>query len=241
MGLFGRIKAKFIGSQSPFADGPLFVNDGNYKSIMVLLITAQTSLRFETVRDSFPIFMDDQKAAGYLFGSHDALSQYFWGRNAKKCFPEIIESYKCLFGDKNGDSLFLKSAQSLEAPKFGSGRAQGGTEMFAYLEQGIRPLGLMNYLSFEFKYGKSSKSLRKFEQEISSWDKEQGLIAITILASMMQGNNKPVELVFGAGTLIRNLRKRLTIGQWETMGLALDEITSELGIDFDDLQYSPPD
>jgi hypothetical protein len=140
MRLFDRIKSKITGRSVTSESGQ------SYQSIMAGLVAVQLVTRFEKPSKAFPTFMTDVKAAGYLFGFHDALAQHIYGRNPDKCFPEIKASYAGLFGHSAGNVLLSKMAVDQEKPEFQLGRLQGGNEMYAYIERGVHPFGLMNHL-----------------------------------------------------------------------------------------------
>jgi hypothetical protein len=85
--------------------------------------------------------MTNKKASGYLFGFHDALIQKLGIIDSSN--PSIIEqSYKKIFGDSAGYTLYSASINSLDVEVFHKGRMDGGNEIVDYLDKNIPPLGL---------------------------------------------------------------------------------------------------
>lgn len=234
MDLFDRIKAKFTGPTAPLGSGQ------SYQSIMATLVAVQTATSFQQPREAFPILMTDLKAAGYLFGFHDAFAQRLYGRNTDKCMTEIQLSYRGIFGEQAGRVLYNKAVVDQEQPEFLEGRGEGGNEMFAYAERGVHPLGLMNHLVFGSKEAapkeikKPSNALTKFGNIISSWEYEQARLAAALLAAIVKRDRGPIESIFGKGTTVEHAMGRLTVGNMRVLHLALKEIFAELGIDPDE-------
>jgi len=237
MGLFDRIKAKFTGSPAQLGDGQSF------QSIMATLVSVQTATSFQQPREAFPTLMTDLKAAGYLFGFHDALAQRLFGRNSDKCMTEIQLSYREIFGEQAGRVLFNKAVVDQERPAFLEGRGKGGSEMFAYVERGVHPLGLMNHLVFGSKEAapkdvkKSSNALTKFGRTISSWEYEDARLAAALLAAIVKRDRGPIESILGKGTTIEHAMGHLTVGQMRVLNTLMEEISAELGLDA--LQFWP--
>lgn len=234
MGLFDRIKAKLTGPTAPV------VGSQNYQSIMATLVTAQTATSFQQPREAFPTLMTDLKAAGYLFGFHDALVQRLCGKNRDKCMTEIQVSYRGIFGEQAGRVLFNKAMVDQKQPAFLEGRSEGGHEMSAYVERGVHPLGLMRHMVFGSKDAapkdvkKGSIALAKFEKTIGSWEHEQARLAVALLAAIVKRDRGPIRSIFGENITVKHAMGHLTVGNMRVLGTAMEEIVAELGIDPDE-------
>jgi len=222
MRLFDRIKAKITGESATSE------SSRSYQSIMATLVGVQLMTSFEKASQAFPTFMTDTKAAGYLFGLHDAYAQHIYGRKPDKSFPEIKASYLGLFGESAGYALFSKTAVDQEKPEFQLGMLQGGREMYAYIERGVHPFGLMNHLVFDRKQSERSlTALSKFEKTILTWDREQARIALAVIATG-HGDRGPIESIFGKGATVRTAIGHLTVGNMKVLVTTMEEIYPEL-------------
>jgi hypothetical protein len=182
---------------------------------------------FEKPSKAFSTFMTDPKAAGYLFGFHDAYAQHAYGRKPDKSFPEIKASYLGLFGESAGYALFSKTVVDQEKPEFQLGMLQGGNEMYAYIERGVHPFGLMNHLVFGRRQSERSlTALSKFEKTILTWDREQARIALAVLATG-HGDRGPIESIFGTGATVRTAIEKLTVGNMKVLVSTMEEIFPE--------------
>lgn len=223
MRLFDRIKSKISARSATTKSGQ------SYQSIMATLVAVQLSTSFENPSKSFPTFMTDTKAAGYLFGFHQAYAQYVFGSDADKCFPEIKASYAGLFGQSAGNLLLAKAAVDLQSPEFEAGRLQGGNEMQAYMERSVHPFGLMNYLVFDrTRIGHPDNPISKFEKAILTWDYEQARLAAALLAAIVKGDNVPIESMFGKGVTVQTALGHLTVGHMRVLQSTLEEIAPEV-------------
>src|SRR4051812_3473280 len=100
MRLLDRIKVKVAGRSATSKSRQ------SYQSIVGTLVDAQTATRFVKPSNAVPTLMTDLKAAGYLFGYHDAFARHYYGRKLDKCLTEIKDSYTELFGQSAGNILF---------------------------------------------------------------------------------------------------------------------------------------
>ncbi len=194
---------------------------------MAGLVGAQLMTSFEKPSKAFSTFMTDAKAAGYLFGFHDAYAQHVYGRKPDNCFPEIKASYAGLFGESAGYALISKMFVDREKPDFQLGMLQGGNEMYAYIERGVPPFGLMNHLVFDRRQAERPlTALSKFEKTILTWDREQARIALAILATG-HGDRGPIESIFGTGATVRTAVEHLTFGNMKVLVSTMKEIFPE--------------
>ncbi len=109
------------------------------------LLSIQLLPRYAQARKAFPAIMTNKIASGYVFGFHDALLErlgLYTPANKESAQALIEKSYKHLFGQQAGCSLFSMSLNSQENAEFQKGRMNGGNEVIAYLEGKIPPLGL---------------------------------------------------------------------------------------------------
>lgn len=104
------------------------------------LLAVQLLPKYKNPKDVFSELMTNKKASGYLFGFHDALIQKLGIIDSS---PSVIEqSYKKIFGESAGYTLYSMSINSLDIEVFHKGRMDGGNEIVDYLDKNIPPLGL---------------------------------------------------------------------------------------------------
>ena len=125
----------------------------NKKSIFLAtvsdLIGAQLIPKFSYPKYAFGALMTNKRAAGYVFGFHDALLQRLGlDDSANKDHPPVLidTSYKDIFGNQAGYALFSMSLSSQHDTAFRQGRASGGADLIDYLDKDIPPLGLSRIL-----------------------------------------------------------------------------------------------
>lgn len=114
------------------------------------LLSIQLVPHYEKASKAFPAIMTNKVASGYVFGFHDALLQRLglYTPGNKQSAQELIEkSYKNIFGEQAGYTLFSMSVNSQENEQFQKGRMNGGNEVVAYLEDKTPPLGLGRIIS----------------------------------------------------------------------------------------------
>jgi hypothetical protein len=234
MGLFDRIRAKISGSKTTSENGK------DFQSTIKSLLHVQLSNRFDDPHYASSTFMTDTKAAGYLFGFHDAMAQHIYGRqNKERCMAEIRDSYEKLFGPQAGYLLMQMSMHNQEKPEFQLARVQGGTEMYDLIDRRLPPLGLKNHLAFgDWKPKNPSQPvnpLTKFEQTISTWDPQQAKTALAILAATVFQNREPLESLFGKGAKVEAvIRQHITVGQLRVLHSTMKELVPDFGDDEDE-------
>ena len=109
------------------------------------LLAVQLSPKYANPKDAFSELMTNKRASGYLFGFHDALVQKLGiidSSNPSITANVIEESYKKIFGDSAGYTLYSMSNNLLNIEIFHKGRMQGGNEIVDYLDKNIPPFGL---------------------------------------------------------------------------------------------------
>jgi hypothetical protein len=118
---------------------------GFFISTVGALIAAQLLPKYSKAGDAFSALMTNQRAAGYVFGFHDALLHRLGLRDPMNRGPaaSLIESsYRRLFGEQAGFVLFDKSVASQDDQLFHEGRMAGGNDLGEYLDAKVPPLGL---------------------------------------------------------------------------------------------------
>jgi hypothetical protein len=109
---------------------------GAFISINEKLFTVQLSPKFQSPHDAFSSIITNKKAAGYVFGFHDAFAHWsgLMDRNNSAPGLDLIEtSYKKLFGDWGGTALFNMSMSFQEDADFHKGRLIGGNELAEFM------------------------------------------------------------------------------------------------------------
>ena len=116
-----------------------------FLSAVGTLLSIQLLPRYAQASKAFPAIMTNKIASGYVFGFHDALLErlgLYTPANKESAQALIEKSYKHLFGQQAGCSLFSMSLNSQENVEFQKGRMNGGNEVIAYLDGKKPPLGL---------------------------------------------------------------------------------------------------
>lgn len=102
-------------------------------------------------KKTFPYFMTNKEALGYIFGAYDYLSQYFGllscGRD--KVMASMVSSYNTLWSNPSGKAIFSLSLSLQDDQEFIKGRELGGNEAAFFLQKDkrIMPLGLKRILA----------------------------------------------------------------------------------------------
>lgn len=125
--------------------------DREQKYIMIVegLISAQLASGFSTPRESFGTLMTNKAALGYVFGFHDALLQHtglYDSIDSDKSKKLIEKSYKNIFGEQSGYTLFSSSLNNQENTDFSDGRLVGGNDLFEFTKDKVPPVGLLRIL-----------------------------------------------------------------------------------------------
>lgn len=95
-----------------------------------------------SVEESAFTFLSNKKAAGYLFGWHDAEIQIFRISDMNEALGLMHWSYMNIFGKGVGDSLFAQAISLQEDSDFIEGRNIGGKETMECLRPGYVPVAL---------------------------------------------------------------------------------------------------
>lgn len=122
-----------------------------FLSLVEGCLILQLGPRFSSLSEAFGSIMADKKAAGYVFGVHDALAQRFGLANSKDKTGDlqpIESSYKKLFGAQAGFALFDMSISRQSDPDFHKGRMIGGSELVELIKDRTPPMGLNRILFF---------------------------------------------------------------------------------------------
>jgi hypothetical protein len=139
------------------ADAPKTPNptSPNKYSAPAFLSTAESLIRiqllpsFEKPSKAFGSIMTNGRAAGYVFGLHDALLQSLALRDDPKKMVDLMEqSYKNIFGEQAGYALFSSSTSRQGDDDFIEGQIEGGNEFVEFMDKGTPPLGLGRLLIF---------------------------------------------------------------------------------------------
>jgi hypothetical protein len=113
-------------------------------------LQVQLSFRYKQPHEAFHALVTNKKAAGYLFGYHDAMAQRVLRITAetRALGAQFIErSYGNIFGVENGVDLLNQSLNLQENSEFIEGRHMGGSEYVAFAERKVPPLGLSTILA----------------------------------------------------------------------------------------------
>jgi hypothetical protein len=117
----------------------------SFLSLNQKLFEVQLKPKFQSPSDAFSSIITNKRAAGYLFGFHDAFAHWSGLMDASNPAPglDLIEaSYKRLFGEWGGHALFNMSISFQEDPDFYKGRLIGGNELAEFMDRKTPPLGL---------------------------------------------------------------------------------------------------
>jgi len=113
------------------------------------LLSLQLLPEYSDARQAFPALMTNKRAAGYVFGFHDASLQKLRLRdpNRKEHASALVEeSYKHMVGQQAGHALFSASLNWQSDADFMAGRMIGGEDLLNYLDKNVPPLGLNRIL-----------------------------------------------------------------------------------------------
>lgn len=114
-----------------------------FKQTIASLVSVQLLPKYSDPRQAFSSIMTNKRAAGYLFGLHDALLQERGLRNEMAAANKLMEeSYQTLFGNQSGYLLFSMSRNNQDDTEFHEGRMEGGEELVSFIENMMLPLGL---------------------------------------------------------------------------------------------------
>src|SRR5258708_6511031 len=139
--------------------------DEGAKSVIVLveqLLSLQLILRHKHAREGFSELMTNRVAAGYVFGFQDACFQIFGLLNStdRAAGSALLEtSYKHIFGDQAGFTLFQSSLRWQADRDFEIGRQSGGEDFAKFKFKGIPPLGLQRIISLDFNAAMVERTL----------------------------------------------------------------------------------
>lgn len=122
-----------------------------FSSLIEDPLVLQLVPKFMSLREAFSSIMTDKKAAGYVFGFHDALAQRLGLVDATNATigSKLIEfNYKNLFGAQAGFALFEMSVHHQKDPDFHKGRMIGRNELSEFIDKSTPPMGLNRILIF---------------------------------------------------------------------------------------------
>jgi hypothetical protein len=133
---------------------PTVANDDSKEFIKLVntLIGLQILPKYARPHDAFGSIMTNKRAAGYLFGFHDAFLQRIMNVNQsnKNMSIKLVEmSYKNMFGEQAGYILFDRSLHWQDDPIFLEGRMMGGNDLVEYSDNKTPALGLGRILILE--------------------------------------------------------------------------------------------
>lgn len=116
-----------------------------YFSTIYGLISLQLIPKYSSPKEAISIFMTNKIASGYLLGFHDSLLQRLglYNPGNKEYSTKLMEkSYKKLFGDQDGCTIFSLSLNLQGDTVFSNSRMNGGNDIVRYIEEKNPPFGL---------------------------------------------------------------------------------------------------
>ena len=129
-------------------------NETFFLSTVAQLLSVQLLPKYQNPKKAFGELMTNKRAAGYVFGFHDALLQklgLYEPAHKEHAATLIGNSYKRIFGEQAGFALYSMSVVSQDDPVFFEGRMNGGNELAEYIDKKVQPLGLGRILILGMK------------------------------------------------------------------------------------------
>lgn len=137
-------------------------NRETFKTTVKGLIAAQLLPKFSDPKQAFSSLMTNKRAAGYVFGLHDAMLQACGLRKDLAAANKLIEeSYQSIFGSNAGYALFSRSLSNQENSEFHAGRLEGGEELTDFVDNKVPPLGLGRILILDAELGQVKEQSEK--------------------------------------------------------------------------------
>ena len=103
------------------------------------------------IKNTFPQFMTNKEALGYIFGAYDFLSQRMgllaYGKD--KVMDAMEDAYISIWGAPSGRVMISSSLINQDDENFMNGRMQGGNEALVFFTSNkkTKPTGLTKFLS----------------------------------------------------------------------------------------------
>jgi len=174
----------------------------DYHSIANSLLSIQLAPKYQSPKKAFGELMTNKLASGYVFGFHDCLLQrmgHYNHVNPEQSSKLIEESYKNIFGEQAGYTLFSMSLTHQDNVRFQEGRMEGGNDISEYIENKTPPLGLGRILVLNTEPQSSvnkKNPLHEFTQEIETWPEEQAKTALLLLKATISGNQNEIDRLY---------------------------------------------
>lgn len=107
------------------------------------LLAMQLLPSYSEPKQAFSSLMVNRRAAGYVYGMHDAMLQACGlASDPKKAGELLKESYQEIFGSSAGYALLSMSQHDQQESAFHEGRMEGGNELVDFVKAKVPPLGL---------------------------------------------------------------------------------------------------
>ena len=153
MGLFDFLKTKTVKK-----DNDDLIKK-SFEQIMVMLQVQSTMITGKkTPKDSLP---KHEWILGYIFGHIDRFLQGGKLKDDDDAWKLIsLTVFRMYFGKEEGDEIFENIPNLLKKKQFIDGQKTGGQELHEFLKYGEKhaPLGIVNFLSKEYKKYEKRKS-----------------------------------------------------------------------------------
>jgi len=128
--------------------------DSDQVPIETIAILLSCQLPTRLLQDAVDDLMQNNIAAGYVFGFHDCFLQrlgLYDVTNPSQFFSIFELSYRNIFGNEAGFNLFRASVNSQDNVDFIAGRMSGGRDVDAFLNNKTAPMGLGRILVLGIK------------------------------------------------------------------------------------------